>query len=282
MNIVKKLAIILSVITIAAFGFSVFTQKAVENTVQEAVVYKTITSRITEVIKEGYSSITDEQLEQISSSLQDNEQVNKIANMYIEAVEDTLAENRTKGVEAYLDASAVENQLNSLMNGLVTTVLNQSNTQMNVLQRTIIQSVLSYASQAAQNKITEVCNTYVSGMSAGTIAVIRFYHILTSTTCKIVLGVVSAALLAVICLLSQPKISAVLDYGIIGIGSGLLAAAATLIANNKVTSFTNEKLGRTMMMDMKVFYIYAGCLAVAGILCIVGYKVLSKSNLSVE
>ena len=115
MKIVKRLLMFCYMLTAVVAGIAFFGKNIGNSAIKEAVIYKAISSKIEDVIVESYPEVTSEQITAIYDDINENEFLNDITETYIKAIEDTVAEDGSKGdIANHIDAAHVEDSISNL------------------------------------------------------------------------------------------------------------------------------------------------------------------------
>lgn len=277
MKAVKRLFMFCFLIAAVLTGISFWGKNVGDSAIKEAVIYKTVSSKIEDVIVEAYPEVTSEQLTAIYDDINENEFLNDITDTYIKAIEDTISEDGSNGdIANHIDAKHVEDSITNLSAEIINLVTDTANIEMGTMQKAIIQSVTRYVSQSIQSKITESCNKVVSYMTPDIMLAVRLYIAITSLVARIILLVFDIVLIILIAIMNNIKTRAVFDTGISAMCAGVVMMVVTFATRSLSLSLTEQLLGKAITLRVAPLFVYAMVLIGAGAVLIGVWSVVFR------
>lgn len=279
MKIVKRLFMFCYMLTAVVAGIAFFGKNIGNSAIKEAVIYKAISSKIEDVIVESYPEVTSEQITAIYDDINENEFLNDITETYIKAIEETVAEDGSKGdVANHIDAAHVEDSIYNLSTDIIKLVTDTANINMGTMQKAIIQSVIKYMAQSIQSKITESCNNVVSYITPGIMAVVKIYIALTSLAARIISSILLAVFTILIVFMNSVRIRAIFDIGISILCGGVITMVLAFAAKSISLSLTEQLLGRAITLRAAPLLVYALVLIGVGAVLIGVWSVVVRKR----
>ena len=279
MKIVKRLLMFCYMLTAVVAGIAFFGRNIGNSAIKEAVIYKAISSKIEDVIVESYPEVTSEQITAIYDDINENEFLNDITETYIKAIEDTVAEDGSKGdIANHIDAAYVEDSISNLSTEIIKLVTDTANINLGTMQKAIIQSVIKYMAQSIQSKITESCNNVVSYITPDIMAVVKIYIALTSLAARIILSILLAVFTILIVFMNSVRIRAIFDIGISILCGGVITTVLAFAAKSMSLSLTEQLLGRAITLRVAPLFVYALVLMGVGAVLIGVWSVVVRKR----
>lgn len=257
MKALKRICIVAFSVLLLLAGVAFLGKDMGDKALKQAVIYNGAVSKITDIVKGAYPNMTSDQLEQMQTLINDNEELNTVTEKYIEAFEEYVADgDRTGDISDYLDKESVTAGIDSLSGQIVNMAVEGMGTQLSELQKALIGSVTAYVSENIERQITEQCNSAVNLISGKVIFLMKCYVIITSMAARVIIVACIIMTLAAILLLNVDKLRFSYNVGAPMLISGIISVAISLISRNAAATVSSDLVGSTISVDIKPWLIY--------------------------
>lgn len=274
----KVFCIILTIfisILISLFCISYGIKDACVNTISNAIVKREITSKIVLSVKNIYSDVSYETLEDIEDEVSNNVSINELTSKYFEEIVDSIINNRE------IESPDTKKELLSLLEDNEN-VLEKHGIEVSEEQKQkIIDEIVD--SNIVNDVYKKVSTIIKKNLNENQKKAVNMYKIVISKNFRLILISLMVISLILLILLKKSAYKFSINLGIAGILSGIFITFILPIITNMISSeLTSKLIGESTLININKLINYGYlCFIFASIFIIIyfiGNKIVSYNN----
>lgn len=282
MKILRGFVLCLYCLMLAITGVSFLMGSTCKAAISDIVVYKS-EDKITDAIASVYPNIKGDELDKVFGYLENDKDLRKIADMYVDAAIKVTSSNKNKDktLEEMLSetqTSEMNNTVSSFTDNLVSKVFGDEANNISGIAATLYNAV----KQSVSLKVTEAVSYYtagvVDGMSTKQRMIIKIYAMFTSVAVHVICIILTVINALLIFAAYKEKAGVIRGLGLGTTAGGLVLFILSKMFVNVGMRLSNRMVGRTVDFSMNGWYLFSGICVAAGVVMIVVAQVIKKNN----
>lgn len=282
MKVLRGFVLCLYCLMLAITGVSFLMGSTCKAAISDIVVYKS-EDKITDAIASVYPNLKGDELDKVFDYLENDKDLRKIADMYVDAAIKVASSNKNKDktLEEMLSetqTSEMNNAVSSFTDNLVNKVFGDEANNISGIAATLYNAV----KQSVSLKVTEAVSYYtagvVDGMSTKQRMIIKIYAMFTSVAAHVVCIIFTVINALLIFAAYKEKAGVIRGLGLGTTAGGLVLFILSKMFVNVGMRLSNRMVGRTVDFSMNGWYLFSGICVAAGVVMIVVAQVIKKNN----